>query len=125
MSAWPGQFPFRPGTKRVRHFANYNQQQDEYWRALNSAYYAFTEGRLETRLPRPGRAIDMSAFRAWQKRVEERWAVVSNRDRDNRRGIRIEDWPETLWIWLYERLSDAKQTIPITGAFEKGHHTRI
>ena len=125
MSVWPGEFPFRPGVTRVRHFRNYSNQQDEYWRALNSAYYAYTEGRMETRLPRPGRAIDMTAFRAWQKRVEERWAVESNRDKEKRRGIRIDDWPETLWIWLYERLSDAKQLTPMAGAFEKEQHPRI
>jgi hypothetical protein len=125
MSAWPGQFPFRPGHKRQRHFSNYNNQQDEYWRALNSAYYAFTEGRLETRLPRPGRAIDIASFRAWQKQVEERWAVESNRDKTNRRGIRIDDWPETLWIWLYQRLGDAKGILPTRGAYEKEQHPRI
>ena len=69
-------YPYPLGRIKPRDFdpKNYNPRQEAGWQAINTAYYAWTHGLVNTLLPTPGESVDMVK------------------------------WPQNLWLWLYQRL---------------------
>ena len=45
-------------------------------------------------------------FNNWKLLVQERWKAESGRDAQTR-GVTLEEFPENLWYYLYERMLDA------------------
>jgi len=60
-----------------------------------------------TRMPQPGVRVDMVEFGEWKLHMVERMGVESNRDVMTR-GPEVEEIPDPLWAYLYERFVDAK-----------------
>ena len=70
-----------------------------------AGYFAWVEGRTEQYRPTPGKDFDMEKFYTWQDKAVRAWATESfSRGRKITRGITVDDFPENLWLWLYERL---------------------
>ena len=101
-----------PGTDVVREYApeKYSPYQEAMWQAINSAYYAWLEGRGDFYRPTPGLGINPEKFKTWKQKAIDAWAVESkSRGKGVTRGLILEDLPENLWLWLYERLVKAKK----------------
>ena len=101
----------QPGIKTHRQFTNYNDFQDALWEAFDDFYYADVGGYGRMRMPTPGKSFEPThsynlEFKDWQKLVIDRWKAEANRDHGTR-GCTIEEFPENLWYYLYERFMDA------------------
>lgn len=101
----------KPGDINRREFSNYTSFSEALWVALDDFYYADVGGYGAMRMPTPGKTLEPThsynlEFKAWQKLVIDRWEAESNRDRATR-GCTIEEFPENLWYYLYERFMDA------------------
>ena len=63
------------------------------------------------RMPTPGKYVEPTKtwnldFNNWKLLVQERWQAESGRDALTR-GVTLEEFPENLWYYLYERMLDA------------------
>ena len=101
----------KPGDINRREFSNYTSFSEALWVALDDFYYADVGGYGAMRMPTPGKTLEPThsynlEFKDWQKLVIDRWEAESNRDRATR-GCTIEEFPENLWYYLYERFMDA------------------
>lgn len=84
---------------------SYNARQEAAYQAINTAYYAWTHGREGSLMPTPGEKVDMEKFRNWKtKFLKAQQEETKSRGRGWTRPIESEDWPETLWLWLFQRL---------------------
>ena len=101
----------QPGIKTQRQFTNYNAFQEALWEAFDDFYYADVGGYGNMRMPTPGKYVEPTKtwnldFNDWKLRVQERWQAESGRDAQTR-GVTLEEFPENLWYYLYERMLDA------------------
>jgi|TARA_Y100000310_G_scaffold88641_1_gene85694 hypothetical protein len=101
----------QPGIKTHRQFTNYNAFQEELWAAFDDFYYADVGGYGDMRMPTPGKYVEPTKtwnldFNNWKLLVQERWQAESGRDALTR-GVTLEEFPENLWYYLYERMLDA------------------
>ena len=84
---------------------SYNPRQEAGWQAINTAYYAWTHGLVHTLMPMPGETVDMAKFEKWKaKFLAAQQQETKSRGRGWTRPIEAEDWSESLWLWLYQRL---------------------
>ena len=59
-------------------------------------------------MPTPGVALDEGKFKAWREKAIAAWAHESaNRGTSEQRGLEESDAPESLWLYLYERILEA------------------
>ena len=87
--------------------AQYDPRQEALWQALNDVYQAHTFGFEACRQPMPGSpAMDREAFEKWKGRVIGQWAYEARRDK-NSRGFEADDFPDSLWLYFYQRLMQA------------------
>ena len=103
-----------PGIKTHRQFNNYNDFQEALWKAFDDFYYADVGGYGGMRMPTPGKYVEPTRswnldFNNWKLRVQERWKAEATRDAQTR-GVTLEEFPENLWYYLYERMLDATDT---------------
>ena len=93
---------------------DYNPYQRELWRAWNDAYYAAAYGYGHTRMPAPGQQIDTTRYQAWKQRVVAMSQNEAGRYASNERirGMEAEDWPENLWLYLYQQMLAAERLKP-------------
>lgn len=87
--------------------SGYSPWQEALWQAMNDVYYAAVYGYGHTRQASPGRAFDMQAFESWKAKVVAAWAQESVRDAGTR-GADMEEIPDSLWLYWYERVLDAE-----------------
>ena len=104
----------QPGIKTHRQFNNYNDFQEALWKAFDDFYYADVGGYGGMRMPTPGKYVEPTRswnldFNNWKLRVQERWKAEATRDAQTR-GVTLEEFPENLWYYLYERMLDATDT---------------
>ena len=86
----------------------FNPRQEHIYQALNDAVYGWTHGRAEMMRPTPGVAVDMKDFAKWKVKAIAAWKQENlTRGRGITRGIVSEDFPDSLWIWLYQRIKAA------------------
>ena len=86
----------------------YSESQNAVWNALNTAYYAVQEGRAKSLVPMPGARRDMGRFQRWKVRAIQGWERESKaRDVNFTRGVVESDFPEHVWLWIYDRLEMA------------------
>ena len=104
-------FPtYPPGSYTTREYWNYDACQEVRWQAYNKAYFAVAQGRGHTLWPTPGKAVDMKAFRTWQKKfVKSSHAEAFTRGHGLAVGINKEDYPTNVWLWLFERMNAAEE----------------
>lgn len=95
--------PYVPGQTTKRQFNNYSPYQEAMWQAMADTFYANLGGYGHTRLPTPGKAIDLAGFFAWQEKVVSAWEGESHRDVDTV-GMKEGDMPGHLWLYWYERM---------------------
>ena len=114
-------FPYPPGKNpgRVQYTPDkYNPHQEAIWQAKNRVTCAFTYDRLGTMMPTPGVNIDMADFHAWRERALAGWIREGDGSRGRingkqvTRGLRLEDLPETAWLWFYQRVKAAPPMPP-------------
>ena len=104
----------QPGIQTHRQFTNYNAFQEALWEAFDDFYYADVGGYGSMRMPTPGKYVEPTKswnldFNNWKLRVQERWKAEATRDAQTR-GVTLEEFPENLWYYLYERMLDATAT---------------
>lgn len=104
---------YRPGQTVNRFYSNYNARQEALWEAFDDFCYAWLGGYGETRQPAPWQTFDSNAFKAWQQKALNQWAIEAKRD-DLTRGPDREDIPEHLWLYLYERMLAAPKLASYT-----------
>jgi len=95
----------------------YSPHQEAVYQAVSKAVYAAAYGFGNTLRPTPGAKIDMEDFQRWQQKALKSWET-ENRSRGTKtsRGILEEDFPDSLWFWLYQRVRDAPRTLaPVSG----------
>ena len=98
-------YPHAPGvvTRRYNDGKGYSPWQEALWQIWADAYGAQVYGYAQNRMPTPGFVCDPDRFRAWQEQVigylDTQTARVSGA-----RSIEIEDFPEALWLSVYERM---------------------
>lgn len=103
-------YAYRPGSIIVRQWSDlsYSPYQLALWRALDDAYYAHANGpkMMSTRQPSHREpTIDRDRFEAWQARVLERWEIENHgRGHGKSRSLAPSDWPNNLWLYLYQRM---------------------
>ena len=95
-------FRYQPGETTRRQFAGYSEYQEALWQAFADAYYSEMGGYATTRMPAPGPVFDMGHFREWRSRAIAAWDAESHRGSFSR-GAEQDDYPEQLWLYLYER----------------------
>ena len=100
----PGQHPGRKEYTPDR----FTPRPEHIYQALATAVYAFTNGQMGTLRPTPGVKIDMDDFKKWQAKALDAWKTETNsRGRGKTRAIVKEDFPQSLWFWLYQRIKAA------------------
>lgn len=99
-------FRYQPGEMTRRQFSGYDDFQEDMWQAFADAYYASMGSYAATRMPSLGKAFDMGHFREWRDRAMEQWGAEARRGIFNR-GAERSDYPEHLWLYLYERFMAA------------------
>jgi hypothetical protein len=92
-----------PGGTAKRVYSQYSPYQEALWQAFDDAYFAYINGYAEMRQPTPGVKFDQDRFDAWMERILLRWQVEAKRD-DKMRAMVRSDYPEALWIYLFERM---------------------
>jgi len=97
----------KPGVVGKRTFSNYNDFQNALWQAFDDFYHADVGGYGAMRMPTPGKPlispiVDQLAFKEWQQLVITRWKAEAHRD-VHTRGCTVEEFPDNLWYYLYER----------------------
>jgi len=104
-------FPYMPGKTpgRVEYKPNqYNPYQEALWQAINECYYAWVEGRTQFYFPSPGGVFDLEDFVEWRTKAVKAWDEESkSRGKKVTRGLTIDDLPDNMWLWLYERMLSA------------------
>ena len=101
------QFPYQPGHTTVRGFEGYDAYQEKLWQAVDDIYRAMTQGYSHTRLPTPGKSFDEKTFQLWRQKAITAWTVEATRD-NKTRGISEADMPQSSWLYLYERIREAR-----------------
>lgn len=90
---------------------SYNDYRWELWQTLEDAYYASVSGFGHCRMPAPGQKLDRKRFDAWRERTVERWETEAHRQLGTR-GLVLADWPEELWLYVYQRMLAAEPLKP-------------
>ena len=100
--------PFAPGTTSHRTWDRtcYDARQWALWQAFEDSYYSAVGNYSHCRKPLPGAPLDMARFETWQRKLVLAWDKESMRD-TNTRGIDVADWPQDLWLYLYQRMLGA------------------
>ena len=104
--------PYNPGCYPKREFdpSLYNPKQEARYQAYRTAYYALYEGRLETLMPSPGFSYDPEDFETWKLKFAAGGKEESaSRGRQITRPIVESDYPDHVWVWLYQRMLAAKE----------------
>jgi len=107
------EFPHIPGVhvNRAYQASGYSPYQAALWEAFTDTYYSRAYGFGHTRMPTPGAQFNQREYEAWITKATAAWARESTRDA-NTRGLNRGDMPEELWLYLYERLLDARVQFP-------------
>jgi len=119
-------FPYAPGAHpgRVEYpLDRYDARQEVLYQALNTVYYAWVHGLLDTLHPTPGLVVDVEAYTAWQDKAIAAWQQENNsRGKNVTRGIVKGDFPEHAWRWLYEAVLAAPPKLPIGAPISMGDY---
>ena len=99
-------FPFPPGiiVRRPYSPSSYNDHQWALWQAFNDVYYAQVYGFGETRQASPCVLLDRGRFEAWRQKVLAGWRQEAGRDRRTSSPGNVEDIPDPLWLYWYQRV---------------------
>lgn len=98
-----------------RSFSGYDDWQEALWQALDDVYWAKYSGFDHCRQP-DYHYIDDTKFNEWREKVVMGWKSESGRDNQTR-GLTIEDLPDNLWLYWYQRslaASKLKKTQPFS-----------
>lgn len=106
---WPTP-PHYPGTTAHRQWQRdaYSSYQEALWKAFADSYYSLAYGYSGTRMPRPGGTRDLSGFAAWREKMVTAWKNEADMRDARTRGLDLEEIPESLQLYLYERMLEAK-----------------
>ena len=106
--------PYNPGEYPPREYGQhaYNPVQEARWQAYNTAYYALYDGALGSLHPTPGFSYNPKEFETWRTKFLQGGEVESKgRGKNITRGLEQEDYPQHVWLWLYQRMLAAKEAI--------------
>ena len=101
--------PHKPGAPTALHYQRgaYDDYQWALHLAWTDAWYMAANGLGMLRGPTPGLAFDQQRYDAWREKVLY-WSDYESQTRDqNTQGIDMHDWPDNLWLYLFERMCAA------------------
>lgn len=104
--------PYNPGSYQAREYPleRYNAVQETRWEAYNHAYYALYNDQLDTIYPTPGFSFNPYRFQEWKKKFFSGGKAESaSRGLKLTRPIVDADYPEHVWVWLYQRMLAADE----------------
>lgn len=104
--------PYNPGQYKKREFdpALYKPHQEARYQAYSTAYYALYGDRLNTLRPTPGFCYDPEKFSDWKKKF-----LIGGLQEAGSRGLKVarglteDDYPDSVWVWLYQRMLAAEE----------------
>ena len=104
-------YPYSPGETTRKQFSGYNPYQEALWEAFCDAYFAWAYGYAQSRHPSPALVVDNSRYTNWKKRVIAMSKTEAARYK-NLTSLEENDWPENLWMYLYEQMLAAASLKP-------------